>query len=261
MRRRLEPVSEVLDVLTFRQEFDEALAQALSDPLFSSLAPLLTDEAREGIAQFVVRLVEANRNLNLTAITTPLEAATKHVADSLTCLLVGAWPEGGTVCDLGTGGGFPGMVVSIVRPDLKTNLIDSVAKKLAFLSTAADELGLTCHTVHARAEEAGRDPAFRETHDTVVARAVARLPVLAEYCLPLVKVGGWFIAMKGPDGKEELKEAERALGILGGHVDEVKQVMLPLDAGHRTLIAIRKERPTPSGYPRRPGLPSKKPLV
>lgn len=258
-------MSEAWDKQTFgegfREGFDRALETVLADPLFSPLVPLLTLEAKEKIARFIVRLVDANRQVNLTAITGPVESATKHVADSLTALLVGTWREGAIVCDLGTGGGLPGVVLSIVRPDLHVRLVDSAAKKLAFLAGAVEELGLNCETVHSRAEEAGRQGIFREAHDVVVARAVARMPVLAEYCLPLVKVGGWFIAMKGPDGQEELKEARRALQILGGEVADVQEVNLPLGAGRRTLIAVRKVSPTPSTYPRRPGLPAKKPLI
>lgn len=252
---------EAWDEASFRREFEEALDRALADPLFSPLAHLLTTTAKEGIARFIVRLVDANRHLNLTAITSPVETATKHVADSLTALLVGAWPQGAAVCDVGTGGGLPGVVLAVVRPDLEMRLVDSVAKKLAFLDCVVAELGLRGRTLHARAEEAGRQPGVREAHDVVVARAVARLPILAELCLPLVKPGGWFIAMKGPDAHDELKEAQRALRVLGGEVAEVREVELPLQAGRRTLIAVCKKRPTPAAYPRRPGMPSKKPLV
>lgn len=254
-------MSESVESFEFQEAFDHALEEALSDSLFSPLAPLLTAGALAEISRFVNHLVEVNRSLNLTAITSPVEVATKHVADSLTSLLVGAWPQGAKVCDLGTGGGFPGMVLSLVRPDLEINLVDSVAKKLAFLSTIGKELGAGARTVHARAEDLGREDAYRERHSVVVARAVARMPVLAEYCLPLTQVGGWFIAMKGPDGKSELQEAKRALGVLGGVVADVREVELPLGAGRRTLIAVRKERATPPEYPRRPGLPAKKPLL
>lgn len=245
----------------FRSVFVETLKRVLDEPLFVPLLPYLTDEAQEKILLFVERLVAANRSLNLTAITDPVEMATKHVADSLTCLLAGEWPQGAQVCDVGTGGGFPGMVVAIVRPDLKVDLVDSVAKKLGFLAEAAEELGVQARTVHGRAEELGRKRPFREGYDVVVARAVARLPVLAELCLPLTKVEGWFVAMKGPAGNEELEEAGRALRLLGGSPQAVREIELPLNAGRRTLIVMRKEGSTPPSYPRRPGIPAKKPLV
>lgn len=249
------------DLASFRREFARWLDEALADPLFGPLVPLLTVEAKERITQFASRLVETNQALNLTAITSAQDVAVKHVADSLTCLLVGEWATGAAVCDVGTGGGFPGMVIAITRPDLKVRLVDAVAKKLAFLSTVAGELGVSVDVRHGRAEELGRDKQMRESHDLVVARAVARLAVLAEYCLPLCKVGGWFVAMKGPGVTEELDEARRALEILGGRVAGVLEVELPLGAGKRTLISVYKERPTPSTYPRRPGIPSKKPLL
>lgn len=261
MKGRSVLVPEAWDERLFRRELDQALEEALADPLFVPLFPLLTAEVKAELARFVTRLIDANRHLNLTAITEPQEAATKHVADALTAFLVAAWPNGARVCDLGTGGGLPGVVLAIARRDLDVRLVDSVAKKLAFLDGVVEELGLGCRTLHARAEEAGRQSGFREAHDVVVARAVARLVVLAEFCLPLVKVGGWFVAMKGPDVQEELDGARRALRVLGGAVAEVREIELPLGAGRRTLIAVRKDHPTPPAYPRRPGIPSKKPLV
>ena len=249
------------DLASYSVDFSRWLDESLADPLFVPVSPLVTSEAKERITRFVTRLVEVNRGLNLTAITEARDVAVKHVADSLTCLLVAQWPTGARVCDVGTGGGFPGMVIAIVRPDLAVHLIDAVGKKLAFLSSVAQELGLRATTWHGRAEELGRDRRLRESHDVVVARAVARLSVLAEYCLPLCKVGGWFVAMKGPGVVEELEEGRRALHVLGGRVDSVREIELPCEAGKRTLIIVRKERATPPAYPRRPGIPAKRPLV
>lgn len=246
---------------SFREEFDRWLDAALADPLFHPLAALLTPEAKEKISMFASRVVEVNRSLNLTAITEPKDVAVKHVADSLTCLLAGEWAAGASVCDVGTGGGFPGVVVAVVRPDLSVRLVDAVAKKLAFVAAAAQELGVRADVRHGRAEELGQDRRLREAHDIVVARAVARLAVLCEYCLPLCKVGGWFIAMKGPEAGLELEEARRAFDVLGGSVEQVRQIELPLGGGQRTLIAARKVRPTPPAYPRRPGIPAKRPLL
>lgn len=248
------------EAIAFRRAFGESLEEILIDPLFQSLSPLFSSDVKERIVRFAELVVESNRSLNLTAITSPFDVAAKHVADSLTCFLVAEWPQGASVCDVGTGAGFPGMVLAIARPDLVVTLMDSVAKKLAFLTSAAESVGVRVMPLHARAEDAGRDKVFREHFDLVVARAVARLPVLAEYCLPLCRIGGWFVAMKGPDGPQELKEAEAALKILGGSVGDVRKVVLPLGAGERTLIAVRKERPTPGAYPRRAGVPGKRPL-
>ncbi|MFO7318624.1 MAG: 16S rRNA (guanine(527)-N(7))-methyltransferase RsmG [Limnochordia bacterium] len=249
------------DPPSYAAEFSRWLDQALADPVFSPLASLLAPDVKERIARFVVEVVQANQRLNLTAITGAREAAVKHVCDSLTCLLAGQWPRGGAVCDLGSGGGFPGMVVALARPDLRVRLVDAAGKKVAFLASVVEKLGVGASVRHGRAEELGKEPGWREEHDVVVARAVAPLAVLLEYALPLCRVGGWFIAMKGPDYQDELAASRKALEILGGRVDHVREIRLPLDAGRRALIAVEKERPTPASYPRRPGIPSRRPLV
>jgi 16S rRNA (guanine527-N7)-methyltransferase len=208
--------------------------------------------------------------MGLTAIADPLSAATKHVLDSLTCLKVmEKLGPGRKVVDVGSGAGLPGIPLAIARPDLEFCLLESSKKGCAFLEEAARELELSNVKVHCiRAEEAGQDASLRESFDAAVCRAVARLVVVAEYCLPLVRVGGRMIAMKGPAGRDELSEAEAAISALGGEEQEVVEFDIAMpgscDAScgslRRLLICIAKKRPTPAKYPRRTGIPSKRPL-
>ena len=211
----------------------------------------LTDEMCEKFDRYAELLVEWNEKMNLTAITDPVGIAVKHFADSLSAVPLLPEKQGIAVIDVGTGAGFPGIPLAIVRPDMRLTLLDSLNKRLTFLSEVCRELGITATTVHARAEEGARG-ALREQFDVATARAVAALPVLSEYCLPYVKVGGRFIAMKGPESEAECKEAARAIGLLGGG----KPVWhaLQLTAGEETLdrrlFVIEKQKPTPAAYPR-----------
>ena len=205
-------------------------------------------------------LTETNKVMNLTALTTPQDVAVKHYIDSLLCYdatLMG----GRKIIDVGTGAGFPGIPLKIYDPSLKLVLLDSLEKRLKFLQETVRQLQLTYVSCkHLRAEDAGRDKKLRGQADIAVSRAVARLSVLAEYCLPLVKKNGFFVALKGSRYKEELFEGEKALRILGGSVASVKEVELPgLDDG-RAIIVIRKIKDTPAAYPRKAGLPGKNPL-
>ena len=198
--------------------------------------------------------------MNLTAITEPEEVAVKHIIDSLLAYDKKIFP-GKLLADVGTGAGFPGIPLKIYCPELKVVLLDSLAKRLKFLQSVIDTLGLediTC--VHLRAEDAGQNKNYREKYDLVTARAVARLSVLSEYCLPLVKQGGYFIALKGSKFKEEISEGRTAVDILGGEIVSADAVKLPgLDDG-RAIIRIRKIKKTPVKYPRKAGLPEKQPL-
>jgi len=218
--------------------------------------------AREAVfGRYMDILLEWNRKFNLTAITEPDEIIAKHFLDSL-CLspLI---PGGSSVIDVGTGAGFPGVPLLIAAPDLKLTLLDSLGKRVAFLENLLAELGLPARCVHARAEDAGRDAAFREQYDFAVSRAVSRLNVLAELCLPFVRVGGGFIAMKGPRGPdmtEEINEAAAALRELGGQIEEIKDAKPGGNIAH-TLIIVRKLSPTPPKYPRRPGKTAKYPII
>lgn len=247
------------DERLFVSRFTAALERGVLHEVFSPLSGLLDAAAKERLARFASLLLEANREANLTRITDPEEMAVKHVIDSMSALLVGEWPEGALVCDVGTGGGLPGLVLGLVRPDLSITLVDSVAKKLTAVQSIADALGINARTVHARAEELGRDVNHREQYRVVVARAVAALPVLSELCLPLTAVGGQFVAMKGRDS--ELDQGEYAIRELGGEVRESLSLVLPDDYGERTLLSIVKRQKTPSAYPRRSGLPAKRPLI
>ena len=209
------------------------------------------------LEEFSRRLLERNQVMNLTAITDPAEVATLHFLDSLCLLPMAEW-TGKAVVDVGTGAGFPGMPLAIVRPDAAVTLLDSLGKRVKFLEECRDALGLrnvTC--VHARAEEfAAR---HREGFDIAVSRAVAALPVLSEYCLPLAKVGGHFLAMKGASAAEELEAARGAIKKLGGQYKETRSFHLP-GGDARSLVLIEKISQTPTVYPRNGGKIAKAPL-
>lgn len=205
-------------------------------------------------------LLDWNERMNLTRITDEDEMMDKHFIDSLTPTLVKAYEGTGKILDLGTGAGFPGMVLAMVSPERDVHLMDSLNKRITFLDHVVEELGLTnVRTFHGRAEEAGRDKKFREQYGLVVSRAVARLPILAEYCLPFVRLGGHLIAMKGAEGLEEVDEAKRAMEILGGALEEIVDLNLP-GGDERHLVVIKKVKGTPEKYPRGGGKPRKHPL-
>ena len=205
----------------------------------------------EQFSRYYELLVETNKVMNLTAITEPEEVAVKHMVDSL--LAYEAEMAGKTLADVGTGAGFPGVPLKIYCPELKVTLIDSLGKRLRFLQHVIEELGLKgIRCEHLRAEDAGRDKKHREKYDYVTARAVARLSVLSEYCLPLAKKGSKFA--------EEITEGEAAVKILGGKILSAEPVKLPgLDDG-RAIIKIAKIKSTPAQYPRKAGTPEKQPL-
>ena len=205
-------------------------------------------------------LTETNKVMNLTALTSPQDVAVKHYIDSLLCYDK-TMMQGRKVIDVGTGAGFPGIPLKIYDPSLQLILLDSLEKRLKFLQETVRQLQLDDVSFeHMRAEDAGRDKKLRGQADIAVSRAVARLSVLAEYCLPLVKKNGFFIALKGSKYKEELLEGEKALRILGGRVTSVKEVELPGLNDGRAIIVIQKIKDTPAIYPRKAGLPGKNPL-
>lgn len=206
-------------------------------------------------------VVEWNARFNLTRITDEDEAATKHLLDSLAALRLAASRDWRRLADVGSGAGFPGIPLKIARPDLEVTLIEATGKKVGFLEAAIAELGLTgIRAVHARGEELGRRSAFREQFDVVTARAVARLNTLVEYCMPLVAVGGQFVAYKGPEAAAELAEAEEACQQLGAGAAECEQFALPDGGGQRALVVITKTRPTPASFPRAGGQIANRPL-
>lgn len=206
-------------------------------------------------------LLEWNNKINITAITDEEEVDIKHFLDSLTIFKTGYIKNGDRIIDVGTGGGFPGLPIKIVNKNCDVVLLDSLNKRIKFLNEVIDNLNLEdISTIHGRAEDFGRDKEYREKFDIVVSRAVASLNVLSEFCLPFAKVGGYFIAMKGPGGKEEIKGADRAIKLLGGSIEDQIDVNLPFSDIVHTLIIIKKIKTTPTKYPRNPGKPKKNPL-
>ena len=221
----------------------------------------LKDEQVEQFQCYYELLLDWNQRMNLTAITEPHEVAVKHMIDSLSAYDEKIFKENSSLADIGTGAGFPGIPLKIFRPDLKLTLLDSLNKRVHFLQTVVDELGLDeVRCIHARAEEAARQKGLREHFDIVASRAVARLSVLAEYCLPFVRQGGFFLALKGMKYAEEMQEAGKAIYILGGGRMVSRSVHLPELEDIRSVICVRKEKKTPGLYPRKPGTPEKNPL-
>ena len=205
-------------------------------------------------------LLEWNEKINLTAITQPEAVLFKHFYDCILFFKNVNVPQKARVADVGTGAGFPGMVLKIVRPDLRVTLIDSLNKRLVFLNDVIEETGLeNVETLHIRAEEAGKSKKCRETFDVVTARAVAGLPVLLEYCTPLIKKGGLFVAMKGPSVSDELSHSQNALKVLGMAPPEIVCETLTGDE-QRSFVISKKISQTPPKYPRKPSDISKQPL-
>lgn len=244
-----------------------------------TLGLCLTAEHVRAFQIYYQELCAWNRKFNLTTVTGYEEVQLKHFLDSLTCLL--AFPAQGTrstgaipdvvplstaetqlqCIDVGTGAGFPGVPLKIMRPAIHMTLLEASHKKILFLQHLIKKLGLrNVQPLWARAEEAGQDTHHRERYDIVLARAVADMVVLVEYCLPLCRKGGCLIAQKGADIEAELKAAEEATRLLGGKLREVKVLHLPGFREPRSLVLVEKVAPTPAKYPRRPGMPKKRPL-
>ncbi|SFI70455.1 16S rRNA (guanine(527)-N(7))-methyltransferase RsmG [Thermoflavimicrobium dichotomicum] len=227
-----------------------------------SLGIHLTDEQLAQFEQYYHHLIETNRVMNLTAITEPHEVYVKHFYDSLTLVKSIPMKQVTALIDVGTGAGFPGIPLKIAFPHLRLVLLDSLKKRVAFLQEVVRKLQLEqVECIHGRAEEWGQKKDYRESFDLATARAVARLNVLAEYCLPFVKVNGWFVAMKGANIADEIQEAKGALKKLGQA--EIKDIALtlPENMGERHLLIMEKKKQTPKNYPRRTGLPAKQPLI
>lgn len=219
---------------------------------------LIKDGFKEKFASFATLLTEHNKICNLTSVTDEKGVTYKHFYDSIVGERFISYSA--TVAEIGSGGGFPSIPLKIIRDDLKFTLIESTGKKCRFLQSVVDSLSLKCVQVeNMRAEEGAHNKIFREKFDFAVARAVAQLNTLCEYCLPFVKVGGKFIAYKG-EGMEEIDAAKNAIKLLGGEIEEVFEYSLPEDFGKRKLVIIRKIKSTPSLYPRGQGKERKQPL-
>lgn len=220
----------------------------------------VSEKANENLEKYAEMMLRYNEVMNLTAITEPDEIREKHFLDSITLLLSEKLEENCTLIDIGAGAGFPSIPVKLVREDIKLTMLDSLSKRIGFLNDVIKEIGINdAHAIHSRAEDAGKDKALREKFDVATARAVADMAVLAEYALPFVKVGGYFVAMKGTAPREELESAKKAIREMGGEMESVKEVVLPSGIKH-SLAIVRKVVETPSKYPRKAGTPSKKPI-
>ena len=220
----------------------------------------LSPDAENLFSKYTSLLLSYNEVMNLTAITDRDEIAVKHYLDSLSPLAFSLIPDGAKVVDVGSGAGFPGVPLKIGKRDIHLTAIDSLLKRLNFLETVKEDLSLDgFDTIHMRAEEAGQDKALRESFDIATARAVAPLSVLSEWCLPLVRIGGSFVALKGPSPNEEIEEAKSAIEVLGGEITDVFIVNLPGEIKH-SIVLIKKISQSPSKYPRKPGKASKQPI-
>ena len=227
---------------------------------FSKIRIELSEKQAEQFEQYYEMLIAKNEVMNLTAITEFEEVVQKHFIDSVMIKEVREPGDNEKWIDVGTGAGFPGIPLKIVYPQLQVTLLDSLNKRVKFLQEVVDALGLEqVEALHGRAEEYAKKAEYREQYDCCVSRAVANLASLSEYCLPFVKVGGVFAALKGPDGPAEVEAAKKAISLLGGKVEAVKSFTLPGQQA-RTVAVIRKVQPTPAKYPRHGGKIAKQPL-
>ena len=221
----------------------------------------LNETQQNQFKRYFELLVEWNEKMNLTAITDAPSVYLKHFYDSISAAFYIDLNGNKSICDVGAGAGFPSIPLKICFPELEVTIVDSLNKRIGFLTHLAEELQLTnVKFVHARAEDFGQNPVYREKFDIVTARAVARLSVLAELCVPLVKKGGLFVSMKGAAAAEELTDAKHALLILGAHFKEEYSFTLPIENSERNLFVFDKVKNTPKKYPRKPGIPNKTPI-
>ena len=218
----------------------------------------ISNEQIEKFYNYMQLLLDWNEKINLTAIIEPKEIILKHFIDSLTILKY--IEKDSKVIDVGTGAGFPGVPLKIMRDDIEITLLDSLNKRINFLEEVIKQLELTkIQAIHGRAEEFGKKQ--RESFDIVTSRAVANLSTLSEYLVPLAKIGGKCICMKSMNIEEELNQAQKAISLLGGNVENIEKFLLPKSEIERSLIIINKVKNTPSKYPRKPGTPAKQPLI
>lgn len=232
------------------------------DLLYNTIKPFeitVDEDAFSRLDTFAEMLIETNKSFNLTAIKEPDDVTVKHFADCLSIFKYVDIPENAKIIDVGTGAGFPGLVLKLYRPDIQMTFLDSTKKRLGFIENVLNECGIKGDILHMRAEEAAQLAKYREKYDFATARAVAALPVLSEYCLPFVKVGGSFVSMKSAESNEEISEAKKAINILGGKIEE--DILFDLvENMPRRIIRIKKNSQTPTKYPRPSAQISKKPL-
>ena len=227
----------------------------------ASLGIALTEIQKEQFYKFYELLVEWNKVMNLTGITEYEEVNEKHFVDSISIIKAIDMNQVDTVIDIGTGAGFPGIPLKIAFPHIKVVLLDSLNKRIHFLNTVIDELGLeNIKTIHGRAEDYARQAEYREQFDLCVSRAVANLATLSEYCLPYVKVNGYFISYKSGEIDQELLDGNKAISLLGGKLSDVVKFQLPGSDINRSFVKIEKKQSTSKKYPRKAGLPAKEPL-
>ncbi len=245
-----EVVIEVPDIK------DELIAKA------KEVGIKITKAQAEKFQKYLELLLNWNEKINLTAITDPSECVVKHFVDSLLFLKTVSPKQGAKIIDVGTGAGFPGIPIAIMRPDVKLTLLDSLNKRLVFLREVCKELEIEAEFVHKRAEEAGKIKGMRENYDIATARAVARMNTLCEYCIPLIKMKGLFVVMKGPGLDEEMEEAKKAIRILGCDVKKQENYTLPNEEkSERNIAVLQKFRFTPKDYPRHGNKITKDPIV
>ncbi len=222
----------------------------------------LSELQLEQFNTYFENVVNTNKVMNLTGITEPKEFAAKHIIDCLNVYDIRFFNKNAAVCDVGSGAGFPGLPLKIYQPFLKVTLLDSLAKRINFLQQQIEQLALReAFAYHIRAEDAGNNIIHREKYDIVTARAVAPLSVLCEYCLPLVKVGGIFAAMKSKNAEQEINSAKTVVAKLGGKLIECKKVVLPEMQDDRVIIYYEKIFKTPKNFPRKAGIPEKNPII
>ncbi|MDR0979191.1 MAG: 16S rRNA (guanine(527)-N(7))-methyltransferase RsmG [Lachnospiraceae bacterium] len=238
-------------------EYNEFVKQM--EKHLEQLNMVLDEEKIKKFYTYMNILISENEKVNLTAITEPREIVLKHFIDSITiCSLI---KEEDRIIDVGTGAGFPGIPLKIVDNTINVTLLDSLNKRINFLNLVINKLELkNIGTIHSRAEDAGNNKEYREKYDVAVSRAVAPLPVLLEYMVPLVKQKGKIICMKGPNSKQEIEDAKEAIKVLGAEIEDIKEIKLPFSDIERTIIIINKSKNTPKEYPRKAGIPTKNPI-
>ena len=237
------------------------LMKELAESAEALLNIRITPVQLAALEAYEVALIDWNSRFNLTAIDDPGKVRVKHFLDSLTCLIVMRDTPMERVVDIGSGAGFPGLPLKIICPAIKLTLVESVGKKVGFCRHVVKNLGLDgVEVIQERAERLGQDTSYREQYDWALARAVAKMPVLVEYLLPLVRVGGNALAMKGESAPAEAHAAESGINLLGGHLQQLVPVTLPGVADERYLVVVDKVAATPATYPRRVGVPAKRPL-